>query len=77
MADISFNTQVLARVLDAPLSYDEQNKSFSTATAAYLKGATQTAFALGYSRGWFDGADQNATAANSTPERNYLYTPWI
>ncbi|MFO1369331.1 MAG: conjugal transfer protein TraF [Marinagarivorans sp.] len=58
MADISFNTQVLARVLDAPLSYDEQNKSFSTATAAYLKGATQTAFALGYSRGWFDGADQ-------------------
>lgn len=58
MADISLNTQVLARVLDAPLSYDEQNKSFSTATAAYLKGATQTAFALGYARGWFDTAEQ-------------------
>lgn len=58
MADISLNTQVLARVLDAPLSYDEQNKSFTTATAAYLKGATQTAFALGYAKGWFDSTDQ-------------------
>ena len=58
MADIQLDSQVLARVLDAPLSYDEQNKSFTTATAAYLKGATQTAFALGYSKGWFDSADQ-------------------
>ncbi|HEY6530617.1 MAG TPA: conjugal transfer protein TraF [Cellvibrionaceae bacterium] len=56
MADISLTSQVQARVLDAPLSYDEQNKSFTTATAAYLKGATQSAFALGYSRGWFDAA---------------------
>lgn len=56
MADISLGSQIQARVLDAPLSYDEQNKSFTTATAAYLKGATQTAFAVGYSRGWFDAA---------------------
>lgn len=58
MADISLQSQALARVLDAPLSYDEQNKSFSTATAAYLKGATQSAFAIGYSKGWLDGAEQ-------------------
>lgn len=56
MADLNIGSQALARVLDAPLSYDEQNQSFTTASAAYLKGATQTAFALGYSRGWFDSA---------------------
>lgn len=56
MADVNIGTQVLARVLDAPLSYDEQNNSFTTAAAAYLKGATQTQFSVGYARGWFDSA---------------------
>ncbi|MEY4588414.1 MAG: hypothetical protein RL497_490 [Pseudomonadota bacterium] len=57
MADVHITSQALARVLDAPLSYDEQNGSFTTATSAYLKGAVQTAFALGYSQAWFDSTE--------------------
>ncbi len=50
MADVRVVTQAFAGILDAPLAYDDQSKAFSTAAAAYLKGAIETSVALGYSQ---------------------------
>lgn len=54
MLDASVTTQAKASILDAPLSYDNQTGSFSTATSLYLKGAIEKAFSVGYSQPLLD-----------------------
>lgn len=46
-------TQVNASVLDAPISYDNQNTMFTTASSAYLKSGIEKRVSLGYSRPLF------------------------
>jgi hypothetical protein len=58
MADVHVATQFKAGLLDAPLAYDDQNNSFTTASSAYIKGALQTGFALGYSQSVLDAVMQ-------------------
>ncbi len=48
--EAEFLTQVHARVLDAPIAYDNQNTKFTTASSAYLKSGLEQRIALGYSR---------------------------
>jgi len=46
-------SQTALRVLDDPLSYDSQNKSFATASALYVKNGIETELSLSYSRALF------------------------
>lgn len=48
--ELKWDAQVGLRILDAPLSFDNQNSSFSTATALYLKSGIATSLSAAYSR---------------------------
>jgi F plasmid transfer operon, TraF, protein len=49
-ADFRYAVQAAARVLDAPLSFNNQNTTFSTSTAIYLKSGIEKEWSLGYGR---------------------------
>lgn len=51
--EAELSTQVHLRLLDDPLSFDNQNMQFATASAAYIKSAIEKRVALGYSRALF------------------------
>lgn len=52
--EAELSTQVHMRLLDDPLSFDNQNMQFATASAAYVKSGIEKRLALGYGRSLFD-----------------------
>lgn len=48
-AELELNTQIRMSVLDDELTFDDQNFSFSTATAAYLKSGIEKRLGISYS----------------------------
>lgn len=56
-ADLSLTTQARLSVLNDEVKYDDQNASFTTGSAAYMKTGLQTALSLGYSRPLFDAEE--------------------
>ncbi len=47
---LGLETQIGLRILDAPLSFDDQNGTFSTATALYIKAGIEQNLAVSYGR---------------------------
>ena len=48
--EYSVDAQAGLRLLDAPLSYNNQNESFTTASSFYIKSGVEQSFGLSYSR---------------------------
>ena len=51
---INAQAQLGLRVLDAPLSFDQQNSTFSTSTSLYIKSGIEKSIAVSYSRPMFE-----------------------
>lgn len=52
--EAELSTQVHLRLLDDPLSFDNQNMQFATASAAYIKSGIEKRLAVGYGRTLFN-----------------------